>query len=123
MLFPPQLYGTLAAMVSNKSERRSGARVAVRVPLSVSTPTQTLPASAHTRDLSTNGIFFYTDFPFTQGNDVEMVLILPSELTNGEKRWVCCKATVVRVESSSDGNTRGIAAKVRTMEFLPELVG
>jgi hypothetical protein len=55
------------------------------------------------------------------GNEVEMVLILPPELTSGEKRWVCCQATVMRVETNPDGSERGVAAKMRNMQFLPEL--
>jgi hypothetical protein len=111
------------AMPNNKTERRGGERVPVRVPLTISATETNLQATGHTRDLSSNGIFFYTDFPIRQGNNVEMVLILPPELTSGEKRWVCCQATVVRVEDDAEGNRHGVAAKVRTMEFLPELIG
>jgi hypothetical protein len=108
-------------MPSDKPERRSNQRISARLPLTLNTPNASLKATGHTRDLSSNGIFFYTDFPIEPGNDVEMVLILPPELTNGGKRWVCCHATVMRVESNSDGSQRGVAAKLRNMEVLPEL--
>ncbi|MGH9510831.1 MAG: PilZ domain-containing protein [Terriglobales bacterium] len=110
-------------MPNSKTERRSGPRVPVNVPLTITTTDPSLPATGHTRDLSSNGIFFYTDFPIRQGSSVEMVLILPSELTSGEKRWVCCQATVVRVEENADGRSRGVAAEVRNMDVLPELIG
>jgi hypothetical protein len=51
-----------------------------------------------------------------------MVLILPPELTQGEKRWVCCQASVVRVEDKKDGNF-GVAARIRNMDVLPEILG
>jgi hypothetical protein len=51
-----------------------------------------------------------------------MVLILPPELTQGEKRWVCCRASVVRVEENRDGNF-GIAASIQNMDILPEILG
>jgi hypothetical protein len=110
-------------MPDDKLERRSGQRIPVRVPLTINTPDANLQATGHTRDLSSNGIFFYTDFPIQPGNDVEMVLILPEELTSGDKRWVCCQATVMRVESNPDGSERGVAAKMRNMQVLPELIG
>jgi len=109
-------------MTREKIEQRSQPRIVARVPLTVSTKQAEVKTTGHTRDLSSSGIFFYTEFPIQQGNEVEMVLILPPELTSGEKRWVCCQATVVRVEENEDGN-RGVAAQVRSMEFLPELVG
>jgi hypothetical protein len=48
-----------------------------------------------------------------------MVMILPGELI-GEKRWVCCHATVVRVEESA-GATFGVAAAIKKIDFLPEI--
>jgi PilZ domain len=110
-------------MPNDKVERRSDPRIPVRVPVTITSPQKNLEASGHTRDLSSNGIFFYTDFPIEAGNDVEMVLILPPELTSGDKRWVCCQATVTRVENNPDGSERGVAATMRNMQVLPEIVG
>ena len=56
-----------------------------------------------------------------KGADVELVLILPPELTSGEKCWVCCQATIVRVEE--DGPEFGVAAQIRRMDILPEVDG
>ena len=55
-------------------------------------------ATGFTRDLSASGIFIYTDSQISEGSELEMVLILPPELTHGEKQWVCCQASVVRVK-------------------------
>ena len=54
-----------------------------------------------------------------KGTDVELVLILPPELTSGEKCWVCCQATIVRVEE--EGSEFGVAAQIRRMDILPEV--
>jgi hypothetical protein len=54
-----------------------------------------------------------------EGSDVELVLILPPELTSGEKCWVCCQATIVRVDESQ--HEFGVAAQIRRMDILPEL--
>jgi hypothetical protein len=55
-----------------------------------------------------------------EGSEVELVLILPPELTSGEKCWVCCHARVLRVEQGP-GTDFGIAAEIRRMDVLPEI--
>ena len=101
------------------AERRSGTRIATRVPTRVRSPHGT-DQSAQTRDVSTNGVFLYTSSRMTEGSDVELVLILPPELTSGEKCWVCCHARVLRVEQGH-GNDFGVAAEIRRMDILPEI--
>jgi hypothetical protein len=51
---------------------------------------------------------------------VELILILPPELTSDERCWVCCHARVLRVEQGS-GKGFGVAAEIRRMDILPEL--
>jgi hypothetical protein len=99
------------------SERRSGSRISTRV----STRMRTAKGEEHqaeTRDVSANGVFLYSNSKIEEGAEVELVLILPPEMTSGEKCWVCCQATVVRVE---EGAQFGIAAQIRRMDILPEM--
>jgi PilZ domain len=101
------------------TDRRSGTRFPTRVPARVRSahgPDQT----AQTRDVSANGVFLYTKSHMEKGTDVELVLILPPELTSGEKCWVCCQATIVRVEEQ--GSEFGVAAQIRHMDILPEAI-
>ena len=100
------------------SERRSGTRIATRVSTRLRT-THGADQTVQTRDISANGIFLYTQSRMEKGTDVELVLILPPELTSGEKCWVCCQATIVRVEE--DGSEFGVAAQIRRMDILPEV--
>jgi hypothetical protein len=103
------------------TERRSGTRIATRVPTRVR-PVQgadQTPQTAQTRDVSANGVFMYSKSRMEKGTEVELVLILPPELTSGEKCWVCCQATIVRVEE--EGSEFGVAAKIRRMDILPEV--
>jgi PilZ domain len=104
--------------MAHDSERRSGTRIATQVPTRVRTK-EGAELPAQTRDVSANGIFLYTQSKMEKGTDVELVLILPPELTSGEKCWVCCQATVVRVENG--GSEFGIAAQIRRMDILPEV--
>jgi len=100
------------------TERRSGRRVPARVATRVRTA-QGVDQTAQTRDVSANGVFLYTKSRMEKGTDVELVLILPPELTSGEKCWVCCQATIVRVEE--EGPEFGVAAQIRRMDILPEM--
>ena len=104
--------------MSAENERRSGTRIATRVPTRVRTA-QGAEQTAQTRDVSANGVFLYTNSKMEKGTDVELVLILPPELTAGEKCWVCCQATIVRVEEQ--GSDFGVAAQIRRMDILPEV--
>jgi len=80
-------------------------------------------ATGQARDLSTSGIFLYVDCEMAVGSNLEMVLMFPPQLTGGEKRWVCCKASVVRVEPGRKDADFGVAASIRSITTLPEISG
>jgi c-di-GMP-binding flagellar brake protein YcgR len=103
------------------TERRSGTRIPTRVPTRVRPVhgADQAPLTAQTRDISANGVFLYSKSRMEKGSEVELVLILPPELTSGEKCWVCCQATIVRVEE--EGSEFGVAAQIRRMDILPEV--
>jgi PilZ domain len=106
--------------MNSEINRRSRQRVVTRLPVRVRNSPANTELSAETRDVSTNGVFLYTESPLTEGSDVELVLILPPELTSGEKCWVCCHARVLRVERGP-GRSFGVAAEIRRMDILPEI--
>ena len=106
--------------MKSKNDRRSRQRVAARLPVRVKSGAGGSELAAETRDVSTNGVFLYTKSRMTEGSDVELVLILPPELTSGEKCWVCCHARVLRVEHGA-GRDFGVAAEIRRMDILPEI--
>ncbi len=92
----------------------------MRVPVSVKAPDERIATTGMTRDWSTGGIFIYTDSRISEGSELEMVLVLPPEITRNEKQWVCCRASVVRVEDGERGGF-GVAASIRSLEVLPEI--
>jgi hypothetical protein len=107
--------------MNSKIDRRSGQRVVTALPVRVrGTASDTPEENARTRDVSTNGIFLYTASRLHEGSDIELILILPPELTAGEKCWVCCHARVLRVEQGA-GQEFGAAAEIRRIDILPEL--
>jgi hypothetical protein len=102
-----------------KSERRSGTRLPVRLPVSIEAA-KSQPVTGFTRDLSTSGIFLYADSEIVPGTELEMVLLLPESLTQGEKQWVCCQASVIRVEPGGEQGRFGVAASIRNIVALPQ---
>jgi PilZ domain len=103
-------------------DRRVRERIPTRLGVSIRS-SQGEPATGYTRDLSTTGIFLYADSEILVGSELEMVLMLPSQLTDGERRWVCCRASVVRVEPGGEDGRFGVAASIRSIEALPEIPG
>ncbi|MGA7383046.1 MAG: PilZ domain-containing protein [Terriglobales bacterium] len=107
-------------MTRGKPEQRSRPRMPVQVQVSIRSG-QSEVSTGFTRDLSRNGVFFYTDSQIHEGSDLEMVLMLPPGLTQGEKQWVCCQASVVRVEAAPGTGQIGVAANIRNIAALPEI--
>jgi hypothetical protein len=106
-------------MTSHGSERRSGRRMPVQAPVKVrkSDGTET---SGLTRDLSSNGIFLYSETGMEAGSKLELVIMLPPDLGIGPGGWTLCEASVVRVERT-DGKGVGIAATLDRIELLPQI--
>ena len=77
-----------------------------------------MQADGYTRDFSNGGIFLYTKSKIATGSNLEIVLILPAEFTHSEKRWVCCQASVVRVESAAEGAVPTINGANQLLLFL-----
>ena len=98
--------------MTSRIDRRSRERVVTRLPVRVRAGAATAEMTAETRDVSTNGVFLYTESRMIEGANIELVLILPPELTSGEKCWVCCHARVLRVEQEP-GKDFGVAAEIR----------
>jgi len=100
------------------NERRSGQRVPVRVPVKVRH--EGGEHQALTRDLSSSGIFIYSETGMTAGSKLELVVMLPADAGMGPGGWALCNATVVRVEQSADKGV-GVAATLDRIEILPEI--
>jgi hypothetical protein len=108
-------------MTDSPSERRSRPRVTAHLPVSI-TQKGGVTTEGVTRDLSNGGIFLYSDSAFDIGTELDLVVVLPPEITFGEKRWVCCQARVLRVEDRQPGGRVGVAASIQRFEVLPELL-
>jgi len=111
-------------------ERRVGQRFSYLLPVSVRQPSSGLESVGFTQDLSSRGVFFFTDAPLTEGAEIELTLRMPSEITLGESMPVRCRGRILRVvrpttpcngESTSvAAETKiGVAVRLEGYEYLP----
>jgi PilZ domain-containing protein len=106
-------------MTDHISENRLQARKNVRVPVKLRQADGS-EQQALTRDLSSTGIFLYSDSGLEAGAKLELVIMLPPGLGVGPGGWTLCEASVVRVEEG-EGKGVGVAATLDRIELLPEL--
>lgn len=83
-------------------ERRISQRFAFNLPVSLRDLSASREALGFTQDVSSRGVFLFTDMPITAGAEVELTLSMPSEITLGESMRVRCKGRVLRVVSPPD---------------------
>jgi PilZ domain len=102
---------------NGQPEHRIARRFSMRLPVSV----RVSNGGVHdevcvTRDVSSRGIFFYSDTPMREGAEIEYVLTLPREMLMMDPVRIRYRGKVVRVEG--DGATQfGVAASVHRFEY------
>ena len=75
---------------------------------------------AFTQDLSARGMFLYTDMVLQAGDNLELVLNMPSEITLSEDVRVRCHVQVLRVLPAASSHKSGVAVLVKNYEFLKD---
>jgi uncharacterized protein YjhX (UPF0386 family) len=104
------------------SERRGARRYDLSLPVMIRLPAQGFAASQNgkTRDISTRGLYFVIDQDVRAGSELDIMLTLPSEMTNGGEVLVKASGKVVRVEQRiEDGNARqGVAAVIERYDIM-----
>jgi hypothetical protein len=108
--------------MSVMSERRVARRYDLSLPVMVRIPAQGLAEtqSGRTRDISTKGLYFVIDQDVRAGSNLDIMLTLPREMTNGEEVLVKASGKIVRVESRmEDGDERlGVAAVIERYDIM-----
>ena len=104
------------------TERRTSRRYDLSLPLLVRVPNEKTVDSAKckTRDISTRGLYFVMDQDPQTGSRLDLVLTLPTDLTNGTEVLVHALGKVLRVEPRiEDGNARmGVAAVIERYDIV-----
>jgi PilZ domain len=108
--------------VQGHLERRAAQRFGFSLPVSVRSviPQGEGQGQGVTQNLSARGAFFCTDFSLTEGDAVELTLVMPSEITLAENMRVRCRGKVMRVVPPSSGTRFEVAVHLQGYEFLPE---
>jgi hypothetical protein len=109
-------------------ERRIGQRFGFNLPVSVRNVTSETEGVGFTQDLSSRGVFFFTDMAISAGAEIELTLRMPSEITLGENMRVRCRGRVLRVVKPPNGLAQmdpaetkiGVAVCLSDYEYLPE---
>ncbi len=106
-------------------ERRAGQRFSYLLPLSLRISGS--EGVGFTQDLSSRGVFFFTDAPLTEGSAIELTLRMPSEITLGESMPVRCRGHILRIVrpaahdgSAPDSAKIGVAVRLEGYEYLAE---
>jgi hypothetical protein len=124
-------------------ERRAGQRFPFLLPVVVRDIARGVEARGFTQDISSRGVFFFTDAAFCEGTAIELTLNMPSEITLGDNMRVRCRGSVLRAalppdvsaqkqppdptqSAASVPNPRaetkiGVAVRLHGYEYLPEI--
>ncbi len=108
-------------MTGSKQNKRGVPRIPYRAPVSIRKGTASSGAPAESRDISSRGLFFFTQDKIREASDIELVLRMPAEISPSGPQWVCCHATVVRVEEDRERSRFGVAAEIKRCQALPEI--
>jgi hypothetical protein len=122
-------------------ERRIGQRFAFNLPVSLREISTAAEGLGFTQDLSSRGVFLFTDMALGEGAEIELILKMPSEITLGENMPVRCRGSVLRVvkpvekgwkpappvdgainsPSAISAETKiGVAVRLKDYEYLPD---
>lgn len=115
-------------------ERRVGQRFSYLLPVSLLQKAGFVEGVGFTQDLSSKGVFFFTDAALEVGAEIELTLRMPSEITLGENMPVRCRGRILRiVRPTADGRTTGgagikiaetkigVAVRLECYEYLAEV--
>lgn len=83
-------------------ERRIGQRFGFNLPVSLRDISSEAEGLGFTQDLSSRGVFLFTDMAVNVGAEIELTLKMPSEITLGENMRVRCRGRVLRVVKPMD---------------------
>jgi hypothetical protein len=100
-------------------ERRSGLRFSEYQIPALLKASDGRSGAGFTLDLSSRGALLWTDFPVAEGDAIEIMLVMPAEITLAEDMSVRCHARVVRLQHDRESGKPAVAVKIDHYEFLP----
>lgn len=102
-------------------ERRAGQRFDFHLRVSISMKGREDEGTGFTQNLSAKGMFLQTDFPLSAGDAVEIVVVMPSEITLTESMPVRCRGKVLRYAPATVGVHAMVAVQIENYDYLPQV--
>lgn len=103
-----------------RHERRAAQRFDFHLPVSIRSCHSGMEEPGFTQNISARGAFIYTDREISEGSDIELTLMMPSEITLTENMRVRCRGKVLRVSQPTSSSKVGMAVHLEGYEFLPD---
>ena len=100
-------------------ERRCGQRFQLHLPLTIHMDGKSVPG--FTQDVSSRGLFLFTEADLAEGSTVELTFTMPSEITLGESMRVRGRGRVLRANPSQGAPRTGVAVQLDSYQYLPSL--
>jgi len=100
-------------------ERRASRRFLMRLPLTVRWADESVVGEAATesREVSSRGLYFHLPLGLKPDSPLEIVMVLPHELTQAGPVCVRCQGRVLRSTVEESGEV-GVAAAMEGYEFM-----
>ena len=97
-------------------ERRIGQRFEFTLPVSIEFEGRTF--SGCSQNLSTRGVFLFSEAHLPEGAIVQLIFTMPSEITLTESMRVRCRGRVLRSGTSGSPQGNGLAVQLDSYEYL-----
>ena len=104
-------------------ELRCKARFDLFVPITVSVLSDKSEIPAVTRNVSSGGVYFYTQGSLHEGDAVEFELTLPAVITHAGDIPVMCRGQVLRIDPHHKEGLSGVAVRIDTLTFMETFPG
>ena len=102
-------------------ERRARRRFEMKLPMTVRWKNLLgdWEAQAESEDISSRGVYFFLPAEIENGSSVELVIVMPHEITLAEPVRVRCRGRVRRMKIE-DMDRVGVVVEIRRYQFLRE---
>jgi c-di-GMP-binding flagellar brake protein YcgR len=101
-------------------ERRAAQRFSAQVPVSFCVANDGKESRGLTQDVSASGAMLLTERRLDENAHVELIFVMPSEITFDGNSKVRCQGKVLRVTPPQIGTNYGTAVHFEHYEFLAE---
>jgi hypothetical protein len=99
--------------------RRAGPRSEIRLPILLKAHAEDVERPVRLHDMSANGFALYSDQPLEPSSQIEVIMMVPYEISLTKMIAVKVPAEVVRVEEAQASGHRRVAARIGTSRNQP----